>query len=58
MEEELPTDPKLVPKEIQSLKKKMKKAAANLEFEEAARLRDQVKRLEMAQLTMLDGSSS
>ena len=34
----------------------MKEAAANLEFEEAARLRDEIKRLEAAELGMtLDG---
>ena len=30
----------------------MKEAAANLEFEEAARLRDEIKRLEAAELGM------
>ena len=32
----------------------MRKAAENLEFEEAARLRDEVKRLEAAELTISD----
>jgi excinuclease ABC subunit B len=39
-----------------SLEKKMKAAAANLEFEEAARLRDELKRLEAADLAVRDGS--
>jgi excinuclease ABC subunit B len=35
---------------IKDLEKRMKEAAGNLEFEEAARLRDEVKRLEAAEL--------
>ena len=34
----------------------MKKASENLEFEEAAKYRDQIKRLQLLQLTLLDGS--
>lgn len=34
----------------------MKKAADNLEFEEAAKIRDEIKRLEMLQLTTLEGA--
>jgi excinuclease ABC subunit B len=37
---------------IRDLEKRMQKAASNLEFEEAARLRDEVKRLEAAELGM------
>jgi len=48
-------DPKLIDKEIASLRKKMKKASDSLEFEEAARIRDDVKRLELIQLSLLDG---
>lgn len=43
-------------REIDELKKKMKKASENLEFEEAARIRDQIKRLQLLQLKVLDGS--
>ena len=35
---------------IKSLHKRMRDAAGNLEFEEAARLRDEIKRLEQADL--------
>lgn len=42
-------------KEIEELKKKMKKASDNLEFEEAARFRDKIKRLQILQLQVLDG---
>lgn len=42
-------------KEVAELRKKMKKASDNLEFEEAARFRDQIKRLELLQLQVLDG---
>ena len=48
-------DPKLIDKEIAGLRKKMKKASDQLEFEEAARMRDDVKRLELIQLSLLDG---
>ena len=48
-------DPKLIDKEIAQLRKKMKRASDNLEFEEAARMRDDVKRLELIQLSLLDG---
>ncbi|MEW9272800.1 excinuclease ABC subunit UvrB [Gluconobacter oxydans] len=37
---------KSLPATIQDLEKRMRKAAANLDFEQAARLRDEVKRLE------------
>ncbi len=43
-------------KEINQLKKKMKKASELLEFEEAARLRDKIKRLQLLELKFLDGS--
>lgn len=49
-------DPKSIDKEITRLRKKMKSASEKLEFEEAARIRDDVKRLELIQLSLLDGS--
>ena len=48
-------DPKAVAKEIVRLRKKMKSASDALEFEEAAKLRDDVKRLELIQLSLLEG---
>lgn len=54
--EEIVKKPGLMDKEIKSLRLKMKKASENLEFEEAARCRDQIKRLQLLQLTQLDGS--
>ena len=39
---------------LEGLRTDMRKAAENLEFEEAARLRDEVKRLETVQLTIAD----
>lgn len=47
-------DPKKVEKEIEKLRKKMRKHADGLEFEEAAKLRDEVKRLQMVQLSLLE----
>ena len=48
--------PSELTKEVAELRKKMKKASENLEFEEAARFRDKIKRLELLQLKLLDGS--
>ena len=39
---------------LEALRKDMRKAAENLEFEEAARLRDEVKRLEAVELAVAD----
>ena len=47
-------DPKAIAKEIGRLRKKMKTASDALEFEEAAKLRDDVKRLELIQLSFFD----
>jgi excinuclease ABC subunit B len=48
-------DPKLIDKEIAKLRKQMKKASDQLEFEDAARVRDDIKRLELVQLSLLEG---
>jgi excinuclease ABC subunit B len=46
-------NPEKLQKELDSLRKKMKKASQALEFEEAAKLRDEIKRLEMLQIQLL-----
>lgn len=43
-------------KEIETLRKKMKKAAEKLDFEEAAKIRDEVKRLQILELNIKSGS--
>jgi excinuclease ABC subunit B len=48
--------PEALRKEIERLRKKMKKASDSLEFEEAAKIRDEVKRLQILDLNMSDGS--
>ncbi|HRK08523.1 MAG TPA: excinuclease ABC subunit UvrB, partial [Pseudobdellovibrionaceae bacterium] len=45
-------DPKKIDKEVQRLRRKMRSHAESLEFEEAAKLRDEVKRLQMVQLSL------
>lgn len=51
-------DPKKLTKEIDKLRKNMRKVAGELKFEEAAKMRDEVKRLELIQLSMMEGSVS
>ncbi|HRK97724.1 MAG TPA: excinuclease ABC subunit UvrB [Alphaproteobacteria bacterium] len=51
-DQELLLDPKSLTKQIQKMKTAMLKAAGDLEFEEAARLRDEVKRLETLDLSL------
>ncbi|MDC0980421.1 excinuclease ABC subunit UvrB [Bdellovibrionales bacterium] len=53
--EEYKVNPKSLNKEIQKLKKKMKRAAEKLEFEVAAEIRDDIKRLELIELGVLSG---
>jgi excinuclease ABC subunit B len=50
-------EPKKLEKEVERLRKSMKKHAAALEFEEAAKIRDEVKRLQMIQLSLLEGDT-
>ena len=49
-EQELFKNPSALKKHIQSLEKAMNEYASNLEFEEAAKLRDKVKKLEAMEL--------
>ncbi len=48
--QEILKSPEAIGKHITKLKAKMQKAAADLEFEEAAKIRDQIKNLEAAEL--------
>ncbi|MBK9039799.1 MAG: excinuclease ABC subunit UvrB [Bdellovibrionales bacterium] len=48
-------DAKGIAKEVERLRGEMKKAAKELEFEEAARIRDEIKRLEMRSILMQEG---
>lgn len=48
--------PEALQKEIVNLRKKMKKAAESLDFEAAAKIRDEVKRLQILELNMQSGS--
>lgn len=48
--EKYQANPKALKKDIESLRKKMKKASQNLEFEDAAKFRDEIKRLEVLEL--------
>jgi excinuclease ABC subunit B len=52
------SDPKKIREEIEVLKLKMKGLAKELEFEEAAKVRDEIRRLEMHELSILQGSSN
>jgi excinuclease ABC subunit B len=51
-DQELFSNPKVFQKQIKKLEDQMRMAASNLEFEEAARLRDEIKRLEDLDLQM------
>lgn len=45
-------------KDMDALRKKMKKHSENLEFEDAAKIRDEIKRLQILELNLLSGDSS
>lgn len=47
--------PDKIAKEIEKLRKKMKEYSANLEFEEAAKIRDEIKRLQIVDLNVRSG---
>ncbi|NUN05541.1 MAG: excinuclease ABC subunit UvrB [Bdellovibrio sp.] len=47
--------PEKIKQEIDKLRDKMKKYSADLEFEEAAKIRDEIKRLQIADLTLRSG---
>ncbi|MFN8792293.1 MAG: excinuclease ABC subunit UvrB [Bdellovibrionales bacterium] len=49
--------PAALEKEIEALRKKMRKLSADLEFEEAAKVRDEIKRLQILQLSLISGET-
>ena len=53
--EKYKNNPSGIAKEIEKLKVKMKKMASKLDFEEAAKIRDEIKRLELFELSVRDG---
>ena len=50
--------PDTISLEVEKLKKKMRKLAADLQFEEAAKVRDEIKRLQILELNAREGSQS
>lgn len=54
--DKLSKEPNKISNEIEKLRKKMRKLSENLEFEEAARVRDEVKRLQIMQLNLKTGA--
>ena len=50
--------PNKIQNEIKKLKEKMKILSSNLEFEEAAKIRDEIKRLQILELQIRDGDTS
>jgi excinuclease ABC subunit B len=50
--------PEKILEEIVKLKSKMKQASLDLEFEEAARYRDEIRRLQLMQLEVMDGAGT
>lgn len=55
--EVLKQKPKELQKNLEKLKQKMKKLAQNLEFEEAAKIRDEIKRIEILDLNQRESGS-
>lgn len=55
MFEKFSEKPEGIQKELDKLKKRMKKAADNLDFEEAAKVRDEIKRLQILELGLRSG---
>jgi excinuclease ABC subunit B len=53
--EKFGNEPNKVAQEIEKLRKKMKAYSSDLEFEEAAKIRDEIKRLQILDLTMRSG---
>lgn len=49
--------PEKIGEEVERLKAKMKEASSNLEFEEAAKYRDEVRRLQLMQMELTDDST-
>lgn len=49
------SDPSKAEKQITKLRKEMKKASADLNFEDAARIRDEIKRLELVVMALMSG---
>lgn len=56
--QKLKEKPSQLQKEIDKLQKKMKKLSQELEFEEAAKVRDEIKRLQILQLKLLESEKS
>jgi len=48
-------EPEKIAQEIEKLRKKMKEYSSNLEFEEAAKIRDEIKRLQIVDLNVRSG---
>ena len=49
--------PQAVEKEIEKLREKMRKLSLQLEFEDAAKVRDEIKRLQIMQLGLISGDT-
>jgi len=52
------SDPDAIEKQIWKLKSEMKRLSKELEFEEAAKVRDEIKRLELEQMKIMEGPLS